>query len=279
MAVAAHRAVESLQVAVDDEDEVVESFAGCQGDGAKRFRFIAFAVAEEAPHLLLRRVLEAAVLQVAIEAGLVNRHDGAEAHGNRGKLPVLRHEPRMRIGGKTARRLQFFAKVFELSRTESAFEIGAGVDSRRRVTLKINQISAAVGVRATEEVIETDFVEGRSRGIGRNVTADAVLLLVGAHDHGHRIPADQAFDAAFDLTASRKRRLPPDRNRVDVGCVGGERDFHTVAERLLFQFGEQEARATRPRSLENAFQRIQPFIGLGGVDVTVDAFSLAGLGR
>jgi hypothetical protein len=50
LAVAAHRAVEPLQVAVDDEDEVVELLAGGDADGAERLRLVHLAVAEEAPH-------------------------------------------------------------------------------------------------------------------------------------------------------------------------------------------------------------------------------------
>src|SRR6202023_2479606 len=49
LSVAADRAVEALQVAVDHENEVVEFFAGSQGDGAERFGLVGFAVAEESP--------------------------------------------------------------------------------------------------------------------------------------------------------------------------------------------------------------------------------------
>ena len=49
LAVAAHRAVEALQVAVDDEDQVVELFPRGQGQGAHRFRLVHFAVAREMP--------------------------------------------------------------------------------------------------------------------------------------------------------------------------------------------------------------------------------------
>src|SRR5207248_571616 len=51
LAVAADRAVEALQVAVDDPDEVVESLARGQRDGAERFGLVALAVADEAPDL------------------------------------------------------------------------------------------------------------------------------------------------------------------------------------------------------------------------------------
>src|SRR5439155_21195159 len=59
LAVAAHRAVEPLQVAVDDEDEVVELLARRQPDGAEGFRLVALAVAEEAPDVLGGGVLQA----------------------------------------------------------------------------------------------------------------------------------------------------------------------------------------------------------------------------
>ena len=38
LAVAAHRAVEALQVAVDDEDQVVETLARREADGARAIR-------------------------------------------------------------------------------------------------------------------------------------------------------------------------------------------------------------------------------------------------
>ena len=50
-AVAAHRTVEPLQVAVDDENQVVELFAACQCNRAQRLGLIHFAVAHECPHL------------------------------------------------------------------------------------------------------------------------------------------------------------------------------------------------------------------------------------
>ena len=54
LAVAAHGAVETLEVAVDDEDQVVELLARCEGDGAERLRLVGLPVAEEGPDLLIR---------------------------------------------------------------------------------------------------------------------------------------------------------------------------------------------------------------------------------
>src|SRR5687767_5605552 len=51
LAVAANRTVEPLQVAVDDEDEVVDLLARRQRDGAERFRLVGLAVADKRPYL------------------------------------------------------------------------------------------------------------------------------------------------------------------------------------------------------------------------------------
>ena len=50
LAVTADRPVEALQVAVDDEHQIVELLTRGEGDGAERFGFVALAVTEERPH-------------------------------------------------------------------------------------------------------------------------------------------------------------------------------------------------------------------------------------
>src|SRR5690606_22683807 len=60
LAVAADRAVESLQVAVDDEREVVQTLLRGELQHAARLRLVHLAVAEEGPDALLGGVLDAA---------------------------------------------------------------------------------------------------------------------------------------------------------------------------------------------------------------------------
>ncbi len=62
LAVATHRTVEALQVAVHDENQVVELFTRRQADRAERFRLIHLAVAAEHPHLAILRVCQPARL-------------------------------------------------------------------------------------------------------------------------------------------------------------------------------------------------------------------------
>src|SRR6185369_5420072 len=69
LAVAADRAVEALEVAVDDERQVVEALAGGDMERAERFGLIGLPVAEERPDAGAARVEQAAVLEVAVVAG------------------------------------------------------------------------------------------------------------------------------------------------------------------------------------------------------------------
>ena len=102
MTVAAHGAVEALQVAIDHEDEVVEFFARGQGDGAEGFGFIGFAIAEEGPNFGVGHGFQAAIFEVAVVTSLVNGHQRTQAHGDGWKFPEIWHEPGVRIRRKTA---------------------------------------------------------------------------------------------------------------------------------------------------------------------------------
>jgi hypothetical protein len=62
LAVATHRPVESLQIAVHDEDQVVEFFARRDRDRAERFGLVRFAVAEKAPDLTALGIRDAAIM-------------------------------------------------------------------------------------------------------------------------------------------------------------------------------------------------------------------------
>ena len=98
-AVAAHRAVEPLQIAVDDEDQIVEFFPPRLADGAEGLRLVHLAIAEESPDLAVAGGEQAAAVEVFHDVGLVDRLNRPQPHGNRGKLPIIGHQPGMGIGG------------------------------------------------------------------------------------------------------------------------------------------------------------------------------------
>ena len=128
----------------------------------------------------------------------------------------------MGIGTQPAAWLSSRRKFSQLLFRNAAFEIGAGIDSRRGVALEVHHVTVAVSVSARGKMIERHFIQRGGRGISRNVAADALLHLVGPDDHGQRIPADQALDPALHLLAAGKRRLLPGRNGILIGRGGGE---------------------------------------------------------
>src|SRR5258708_33386043 len=65
LSVTAHRPVESLQIAIDDESQVVEPFARGQGQPSDRLRLIHLAVAKYAPDMRFSLRLQPAVFEIA----------------------------------------------------------------------------------------------------------------------------------------------------------------------------------------------------------------------
>src|SRR5260221_7721217 len=108
----------------------------------------------------------------------------------------------MGIGRKAAAGFQFAAKIFQLLHGETAFEERAGVDAGRGVSLEIYGVALELGGARAGKMVEADFVERGGAGVGGNVTADVVLDAIRAHDHGQRVSANKALDAALAFLIS-----------------------------------------------------------------------------
>src|SRR5262249_23573304 len=163
--------------------------------------------AEEGPDVLVAGLFQAAVLEVAVEAGLVDGADGAQAHRHGGELPEGWHEPRVRVRGQPATLGQLAAEVEQGLLGEAALAEGGGVEAGEEgggevggagVALEKGGAGPAGGVGAVEEVLEADLVEGGAGGEGANVPADGLVVLVGLDDHGHGVPPHQPLDVALE---------------------------------------------------------------------------------
>src|SRR5690606_11066706 len=153
LAVAAYRAVQALQVAVDDEDQVVQALAAGDGNRAQALGLVGLAVAEEAPDLAVGLGHQAAAFEVLEVARLVDRGDRAQAHRHGGRLPVLGHQPRVRVGADAAA-VDFHAEVVELRFGDAAFHERARVHARRAVALDVEQVARVVFAGRAPEVVE-----------------------------------------------------------------------------------------------------------------------------
>ena len=60
------------------------------------------------------------------------------------------------------------------------------------------------------------------------MTANAILLTIGAHHHGHRVPADKTFDAAFHFAVAGIGRLLVEIDGVDVWRIGRKREAYSL---------------------------------------------------
>jgi hypothetical protein len=156
--------------------------------------------------------------------------------------------------------------ILQVLVVEAPFQIRAGVDARRRVPLEEDDVAVAV-VAPLEEMVEADFVERGRRGVGRNVAADPFIRLVRAHDHGGRVPADEALDAALHVGAARHQHLFVGRNRVDVRGIGGERKLHAGLARMDGQLAQQPDHLARAAALQDIIERVAPFPGLDGLEL------------
>ena len=266
LAVAAHRPVEPLQVAVDDPDEVVEPLARGEGDRAEGLGLVALAVAEEAPHPALAGVVDAALVEVPVEARLVDRRQRAEAHRDRRVLPEVRHEPGVRVA-RQAVAADLAAEPVELLLGQAALEVGPGVDAGRGVALEVDVVAGEAVVLAPEEVVEADVVERGRRGEGGEVAADAVGVLVRLHDHDGRVPADVGADAALDVLVAGEPGLLLGRDRVDVRRAHRGRVADLELAGALEQLRHEEPGAGLALGLDELGERVEPLLGLGRIDV------------
>ncbi|ABA48711.1 hypothetical protein BURPS1710b_2745 [Burkholderia pseudomallei 1710b] len=259
LAVAAHRAVETLQVAVDHEHEVIELLAARHADRAERFRLVGLAVAEERPDLAAFRLHDPARLQVLHEARLIDRHDGTEAHRHGRELPEIRHQPRVRIR-RDAVAAHFLAEVVELIFRQAAEQERARVNAGRRMALHEHEIAAVLGGRRVPEVVVADVIERRGRSERRDVAAD-VRVLARAQHHRDRVPARVRADPVLDVLVARNLRLGFDGNRVDVRGVRGERQVLAVHAREFDLLFDQVVRAAGADRRNHAVERFEPFDG------------------
>ncbi len=264
-AVAAHRAVEALQIAVHHENQVIELLARGDADGAHGFRLVHFAIADKAPDFASFGGGNAAIMQVFHEARLIDRHQRAKSHRYGGKLPEVGHQPWMGIGGQ-ALAAHFLAEMVELFLGEPSQHEGAGINARRRVALHVDQVAAVFFRRRVPEVIVADVIQCGGGSEGRDMAAD-VGVLVGAQHHGQRVPTRIGTDAVLDCVIARRVFFLRRRNGVDVGGVGAEGQISARASRFVNQSFQQVMGAVGALLLQNGFQRIQPFLRFLGIVV------------
>ncbi len=271
LAVATHRAIQTLQIAIYHKDQIVQFFAAGQRDRAERFGFVGFAVADEAPDLAVGLGNQAAMFQVLHEMRLVDRLQRTQTHRHRRHLPVIRHQPRMRIRTQAAAMAgHFHAEQVELIFADAAFEKRARIDARAGMALMENQITRMRLARRAPEMIEADIVECRAGGEAGDMTAEFARLAVGTNNHRHRIPANQATDAPFHVRIAGHLGFELRRNRVDVFRSRRKRQVPTGAARGIDHAFEQEMRAIGTVGGDDRIEGLTPFPGFDRIQILIE---------
>ena len=189
LAVTGDRAVKTLQVTVDNEDQIIQFFTGSDGDRTFGFRFVHFTVAEERVNGLFRGIFQATVFQIFQEFSLVNSTNRTQTHRYGRELPEFRHQFRVRIG-REAIAVNFLTEVIQLLLSQTTFQESTSVHARGDVALEVNQVAAILLVACTEEVVKAHIINGCGRLEGRHVAAQFEVFFRRTQHRHDGVPAD-----------------------------------------------------------------------------------------
>ena len=143
----------------------------------------------------------------------------------------------MRVAGQPcAVAADLAAEVVEIVLGESTLEERSGVHARRGMALDVDVVAGLTIVLAVEEVVVAHLVQRGGAGEGRQVTTDAIGVLVGAGHHHRGVPADEGADAAFDVIVAGEPRLALARDGVHVRRGDRRRERHLRGAGFLEQF-------------------------------------------
>ena len=117
-------------------------------------------------------------------------------------------------------------------------------------------------------MVEAHFVERRRRRERRDVAADALVGLVGAHDHRRRVPADQALDAALEIGLPGISVCSSAEIVLMYGVLRGERQLDAVL-RSREASAREASRADfdRTAALQDIIKGIEPFARFDGIEL------------
>ena len=135
-AVTPNGTVQSLEIAVHHQHEIIESLACSNIDGTEYLGLIRLAVTDKTPDSGVILSLQSPMLQILGKAGQIDRHRYRQTHRSVGDLPEIRHGPGMRVGGQAPAFAQFTTEIPELSFTQAAFQKSARIDTGRCVRLR-----------------------------------------------------------------------------------------------------------------------------------------------
>ena len=137
----------------------------------------------------------------------------------------------------------------------------------RGVALEEDLVAAVALVLAAEEVVEAHVVERGGGGEGGDVAAHADAGALRPGDHHGRVPAGRVEDLALDLLVAGEERLVLGGDGVDVVRAAHLGHGHALLARALDQPEHQIAGALTAALVDGGVERVEPLLGLLGIEV------------
>jgi hypothetical protein len=271
-AVAAHRSVQALQIAINHPDQVVELFPRGQGERTHAFRFVHLTIAENPPDFARAAVLQVSMREVAHETRVVNRADGANAHGAGRKLPEVGHQPGMRVAAQTPHAFRggdLLPVMGQVGFVQAPFQKCTGIHARRAMRLEEHQVAAMRLVARMEKMVEAHLKQICCAGIAGNVAAQLAIGCIGTGHHRQGIPAHQRTESLLDREVSRESRLTLHADRVGIRRGQVRLPLHLDGIGQLHQVVQDEARALRAMGGHQRHKTLAPFGGLRRVNIAL----------
>jgi hypothetical protein len=258
--------VESLEVAVHDEDQIVEVLPTGHREGTRRVHFVELTVTDETPDPRGRRIGDLPVEEIAVHMGLVDGGQRTETHRDGRVLPEVGKEPGMGIGGESPT-ADFLPEVVELVLGEPPLDEGPGVDPRGGVALEEDHVPEAPVGLPPEEVVEADLVERGRGGVGGQVAPDPFGPLVGPGHHDRRVPPDVGPDPPLQVFVAREPGLLVPGDRVHVGSRDRRREVDLYRPGPLQQLHQEKAGPGPALGVDHRVEGVDPFRRLLRIDV------------
>ena len=169
--------------------------------------------------------------------------------------------------GAEARAADLLPVALKLFRAQPPFEESPRVNAGRGMGLEEHEIAARAGVGA-KEMVEAHLEDFRRRGVAGDVAAQFAIGLIGARDHGERVPTQDRGEAVLDSEVAGVGRLTLGRNRVAIRRERQMLGVDAQLPRARLQRGQNELHALPSRRAHEAVERAEPVGGLLGVGIS-----------
>ena len=187
----------------------------------------------------------------------------------------------MRVARQTLA-IHFLAEAVKLFFGQAAFQEGPGVDAGRAVALDIEQVTTVAFALGMPEMVETRTKHAghgcERTDVPAQVAAVGRVKAVGAHHHGHGVPAHVGAQALFDGDVAGAAGFLLGLDGVHIPRVARKRHVDAVLAGVFQQLLDQKMGALSTFLVDDRGQRVHPLTGFLLIGVGGGRGAVSGLG-